>query len=280
MGRWKYRTAVHSRRVRRGPCPRHHRRTPGGPGRSAGHRQRSFAVHHRAARSVQPADLAGQRARVHFQQHLHSVGGVLSVDVILIGGGAGGAGGTASAFNGGPGGGGGGGGEVHVNIPATLLPKDGEDFASIEITIGAGGARGTVGNPGTGGGDTVFGSRSADRWWWSGRDDRHGDRAGCRWCRRCRDDPGGAGGSGRVSSGNGWPGGNSTSAYDLHGGGGGGGGGTDAGIGGPGGIGGISAGGTSGPPRPVTGIRHRRSWRPVPVVVPVAGRPTASWGRR
>ena len=81
--------------------------------------------------------------------------GVPSVDVILIGGGAGGAGGTASAFSGGPGGGGGGGGEVHVNIPGRP-PKDGEDFASIEITVGAGGARGTVGNPGTGGGDTVF----------------------------------------------------------------------------------------------------------------------------
>ena len=30
--------------------------------------------------SVQPADLAGQCARVHFQQHLPPVGGVLSVD--------------------------------------------------------------------------------------------------------------------------------------------------------------------------------------------------------
>lgn len=172
--------------------------------------------------------------------------GVLSVDVILIGGGAGGAGGTASAFNGGPGGGGGGGGEVHVSIPATLLPKDGEDFASIEITIGAGGARGTVGNPGTGGGDTVFGSGLLTAGGGQGGMTGTGTAPGVGGVGGAGMIPGGAGGSGRVSSGNGWPGGNSTSAYDLHGGGGGGGGGTDAGIGGPGGIGGISAGGTSG----------------------------------
>lgn len=172
--------------------------------------------------------------------------GVLSVDVILIGGGAGGAGGTASAFNGGPGGGGGGGGEVHVNIPATLLPKDGEDFASIEITIGAGGARGTVGNPGTGGGDTVFGAGLLTAGGGQGGMTGTGTAPGVGGVGGAGMIPGGAGGSGRVSSGNGWPGGNSTSAYDLHGGGGGGGGGTDAGIGGPGGIGGISAGGTSG----------------------------------
>ena len=172
--------------------------------------------------------------------------GVLSVDVILIGGGAGGAGGTASAFNGGPGGGGGGGGEVHVNIPATLLPKDGEDFASIEITIGAGGARGTVGNPGTGGGDTVFGAGLLTAGGGQGGMTGTGTAPGVGGVGGAGMIPGGAGGSGRVSSGNGWPGGNSTSAYDLHGGGGGGGGGTDSGIGGPGGIGGISAGGTSG----------------------------------
>ena len=166
--------------------------------------------------------------------------------MILIGGGAGGAGGTASAFNGGPGGGGGGGGEVHVNIPATLLPKDGEDFASIEITIGAGGARGTVGNPGTGGGDTVFGAGLLTAGGGQGGMTGTGTAPGVGGVGGAGMIPGGAGGSGRVSSGNGWPGGNSTSAYDLHGGGGGGGGGTDSGIGGPGGIGGISAGGTSG----------------------------------
>ena len=199
--------------------------------------------------------------------------GVLSVDVILIGGGAGGAGGTASAVNGGPGGGGGGGGEVHVNIPATLLPKDGEDFASIEITIGAGGARGTVGHPGTGGGDTVFGAGLLTAGGGQGGMTGTSTAPGVGGVGGAGMIPGGAGGSGRVSSGNGWPGGNSTSAYDLHGGGGGGGGGTDGGsrIGGPGGIGGISAGGTSG------NTATRDGHPPSPIVATGAGGGAGGW---
>ena len=197
--------------------------------------------------------------------------GVLSVDVILIGGGAGGAGGTASAINGGPGGGGGGGGEVHVNIPATLLPKDGEDFASIEITIGAGGARGTVGHPGTGGGDTVFGAGLLTAGGGQGGMTGTGTAPGVGGVGGAGMIPGGAGGSGRVSSGNGWPGGNSTSAYDLHGGGGGGGGGTDSGMGGPGGIGGISAGGTSG------STATRDGHPPSPIVATGAGGGAGGW---
>lgn len=90
--------------------------------------------------------------------------GILSIDVILIGAGAGGGSGRwdllADSRSGG--GGGGGGGEVHVTIPANLLPTDGTgNFVGIPIGIGAGGAGGQgSASPGHGGGNTTFGTGS------------------------------------------------------------------------------------------------------------------------
>lgn len=79
--------------------------------------------------------------------------GVVSVEVIIIGAGGGGGAGSwnllAGVRHGGAGGGGG--GEIHARIPANLLPS------SVTITIGAGGAGGSVsGGAGTGGGNTLF----------------------------------------------------------------------------------------------------------------------------
>ncbi|MFD6398424.1 hypothetical protein [Nocardia sp. NPDC060249] len=181
--------------------------------------------------------------------------GILSLDIILIGGGAGGAGGRWDivAGNRGSGGGGGGGGEVHTNIPASLLPVDSNgDFLPIPITVGVGGAGGAAGGSnGLNGTNTLFGS-----WLMAGGGLGglfHYGIAG----------PGGAGGSGMIpggaggksgASGVGEPdpapraGGNSISAYALYGGGGGGGGaaGFTGGLGAPGGQGGISQGGPAG----------------------------------
>lgn len=180
--------------------------------------------------------------------------GILSIDVILIGAGAGGASGRwdilADQRSGG--GGGGGGGEVHLNIPANLLPKDGSgNFVGIPIGIGTGGTRGVgSGSPGQGGGNTTFGTGeyliSAG-----------GGNGGAVLATNAGS-PGGAGGvgmvqggaGGRGAAGNGGvsatEGGFSTSSYDLNGGGGGGGGGgTPIWAGMSGGSGGISKGGAT-----------------------------------
>lgn len=181
--------------------------------------------------------------------------GILSLDVILIGGGAGGAGGRWDVIAGsrGSGGGGGGGGEVHTNIPASLLPVDSNgDFLPIPITVGVGGAGGAPGgSSGLNGTNTSFGS-----WLMAG-----GGLGGLFQFGMAG--PGGAGGTGMIPGGAGGksgaagvgepdpaprPGGNSISAYALYGGGGGGGGaaGFTGGLGAPGGQGGISQGGAAG----------------------------------
>ncbi|MEC3955802.1 hypothetical protein VMT65_22405 [Nocardia sp. CDC153] len=183
--------------------------------------------------------------------------GVLSIDVILIGGGAGGAGGVWNIVAGSrsAGGGGGGGGEVHTTIPASLLPQDGNgNFQPIAITIGAGGAAGGAGGQwGFPGGATSFGP-----WLVAG-----GGQGGQTSLGTCG--PGGAGGAGMIlggAGGHGGPagigdvyptaanGGNSISSYSLNGGGGGGGGGAGftGGNGGNGGQGGVSPGGAAGSP--------------------------------
>ncbi|MFD3511232.1 glycine-rich domain-containing protein [Nocardia sp. NPDC058666] len=183
--------------------------------------------------------------------------GTLSVDVILIGGGAGGAGGRWDilAAGRGSGGGGGGGGEVHTTIPASLLPVDSNgEFLPIPITVGPGGAGGAPGGShGRNGHNTTFGS-----WLMAG-----GGLGGL--FQPGMAGSGGAGGTGMIpggaggkagASGVGEPdaaphrGGNSISQYALYGGGGGGGGaaGFTGGPGAPGGQGGISPGGPAGQP--------------------------------
>lgn len=177
--------------------------------------------------------------------------GIVACETILLGAGGGGGGGRWDfiAANRSGGGGGGGGGEIHYRIPATLLPQSGGHFTGIAVGIGAGGAGG-IGSesPGTGGGNTTFGSVFAAGGGQGGFGGHSGSGA-----------QGGQGGAGMIPGGNGgkgagsgdatpWLGGNSTSAYDLHGGGGGGGGGgvgnaVDVGPPGNGGIGGVSPGG-------------------------------------
>ncbi|MGY2036631.1 hypothetical protein ACW9HF_15220 [Nocardia gipuzkoensis] len=185
---------------------------------------------------------------------------LLSVEIIVIGAGAGGASGRWDIIpdNRRGGGGGGGGGEVHLSIPASLLPVDGSgNFLPIPITIGAGGAGGTGSpSPGVGGGNTSFGSYVL------GGGGQGGTGGGVNV-----NGVGGQGGAGMIPGGNGGNGGgftgagttqvppttgtHSTSFYDLHGGGGGGGGGGGIGNssgaipGAGGGIGGASAGGAS-----------------------------------
>lgn len=186
--------------------------------------------------------------------------GVLSLDVILVGAGAGGGGGRGDAVpvSRAGGGGGGGGGEVHVNIPASLLPTNPDGtFQPIAIGIGAFGAGGapatnTNAAPGHGGGNTTFGSwlTAGGGQGGTGATESTGGIGGLGGAGMI---PGGEGGRG-AGGGAGSPGvtgGNSTSAFDLHGGGGGGGGGggnavAGNGVGTAGGIGGISPGGQPG----------------------------------
>ncbi|MBF6315060.1 glycine-rich domain-containing protein [Nocardia farcinica] len=186
--------------------------------------------------------------------------GVLSLDVILVGAGAGGGGGRGDVIpvSRAGGGGGGGGGEVHVNIPASLLPTNPDGtFQPIAIGIGAFGAGGapatnTNAAPGHGGGNTTFGSwlTAGGGQGGTGATESTGGIGGLGGAGMI---PGGAGGRG-AGGGAGSPGvtgGNSTSAFDLHGGGGGGGGGggnavAGNGVGTAGGIGGISPGGQPG----------------------------------
>lgn len=185
--------------------------------------------------------------------------GTKSIDVIIIGAGAGGGAGYSGQYNTVGGQGGGGGGEVHTNIPASLLPVDGSgNFTAIAITIGAAGSGGaTSGTSGGGGGDTTFGSGAYALIGGGGQGGVAGgsnDAGGT---------GGGTGGAGMIIGGAGGVGecpniprdtgvgGDSHSAYDLHGGGGGGGGGGAStqsyGAGHPaaGGVGGISAGGAA-----------------------------------
>lgn len=180
--------------------------------------------------------------------------GIVSIDVIILGAGAGGGAGRWDIVgtNRAGGGGGGGGGEVHATVPASLLDKapDGS-FTGIPIFVGAGGG-GAPGpeTVGQGGGDSSFSNFLT----------AGGGVGGGYWINPYA--TGGLGGSGMIRGGsggrgaslNGSPalgtaGGDSTSAYDLHGGGGGGGGGR--GFSGPataGGTGGISRGGLPGKP--------------------------------
>ncbi|MEU2013122.1 hypothetical protein [Nocardia sp. NPDC019302] len=182
--------------------------------------------------------------------------GIVSVDVIIIAAGAGGGSGRGDivASNRTGGGGGGGGGEVHASIPASLLPTDGSgNFTGIPIVIGAGGPGGTSsGTPGTGGGNTSFGT--------GGYLITAGGGNGGASIGAQTGSPGGAGGVGMIPGGNGGQGagtqttmstfgGSSTSQYDLYGGGGGGGGGaTNVNPGSNGGAGGLAPGGTLGQP--------------------------------
>lgn len=183
--------------------------------------------------------------------------GILSIDVILIGAGGGGSSGSYDAFTEGSrsGGGGGGGGETHANIPASLLPKNGDgSFKPIQIVIGMGGAGASVdSNYGAGGGHSKFGpevGNTGQEWLLGG-----GGNGGA-WG---APGPIAQGGVGMIPGGNGGRGAysnvpptaptSSVSAYDLHGGGGGGGAGGGAnGIGTAGGAGGISPGGNPGSP--------------------------------
>ncbi|MBM4683853.1 hypothetical protein GS532_07930 [Rhodococcus hoagii] len=181
---------------------------------------------------------------------------IVSLDVILIGAGGGGSSGRWDAVGDGRqgGAGGGGGGEVHTTIPASLLPKNPDGtFKAIPIYVGQGGQGANTGaTPGGGGGNTAFGTYLT-----AGGGNGATASTGY-WVIAT----GGAGGVGMIPGGKGgngaWysqadqripaeSGGNSSSAYDLHGGGGGGGGG---GHGfqpafAPGGAGGISPGGAS-----------------------------------
>ncbi len=185
---------------------------------------------------------------------------LVSLDVILIAAGAGGAAGKWDLItdNRRGGAGGGGGGEIHLSIPAAMLPKDANgEYLPIQIGIGAGGSGG-VGSeaPGQGGGDCDFGGMLAA-----------GGGVGGTSGGLNVNGVGGLGGSGMIPGGRGGngggfvtlglepvlptTGGNSTSPYELYGGGGGGGGGggvawnSPAGVGASGGIGGISRGGAS-----------------------------------
>lgn len=183
---------------------------------------------------------------------------VVSVDLILIGAGGGGSSGSYDALVDGTrsGGGGGGGGETHVNVPASLLPKNVDGtYKGIQVIIGAGGA-GALSDSGvgTGGGHTRFGPEvgSVAQSWLLG-----GGGNGGAWGNSgpvapggIGMIPGGAGDRGLGPAGAGVGAGHSTSAYDLHGGGGGGGRGGAQGRGGgsPGGGGGISPGGAPGSP--------------------------------
>lgn len=187
--------------------------------------------------------------------------GIKSIDVIIIGAGGGGSSGSYDALfgNSTTGGGGGGGGETHTNVPASLLPVDGSgNFLPIQIVIGAGGA-GASGDAhvGAGGGHSKFGPQvgsGATQWLLGGGGDggAFGTPA-----------PTASGGVGMIPGGSGGrgvyysstllaptAGGNSTSAYDLHGGGGGGGAGGYGSSIAPtaGGSGGISPGGAAGTP--------------------------------
>lgn len=187
--------------------------------------------------------------------------GIKSIDVIIIGAGGGGSSGSYDALfgNSTTGGGGGGGGETHTSVPASLLPVDGSgNFLPIQIIIGAGGA-GASGDAhvGAGGGHSKFGpevGNGGTQWLLGGGGDggAFGTPA-----------PTAAGGVGMIPGGTGGrgvyysgqllaptPGGNSTSAYDLHGGGGGGGAGAYGTqiAGTAGGGGGISPGGAVGTP--------------------------------
>lgn len=184
--------------------------------------------------------------------------GIVSVDLIMIGAGGGGGGGSWNVIGNSrkAGAGGGGGGEVHTNVPASLLPKTGGVFDPISIYVGAGGTPGSnQGTAGGGGGNTSFGNYLTA-----------GGGNGGASVLGGADGPigGGLGGAGMIVGGTGGGaggtsggknGGNSTSAYDLHGGGGGGGGGMHgASVGvtvGSGGIGGISPGGV-----PIPGQYH------------------------
>lgn len=178
--------------------------------------------------------------------------GIVSIEVIIIGAGAGGAAGRWDLITGNQrvGGGGGGGGEVHTVIPASLLPKTGDHFDPISITIGAGGPGGSSdAASGNGGGNTLFGSYLTAGGGQGGVSNGGGTG-------------GGNGGSGMIPGGDGGnagsvnpdlsvnptDGGVSTSAYSLNGGGGGGGGGrgVNSTVSAHGGQGGISPGGTPG----------------------------------
>ena len=180
--------------------------------------------------------------------------GIVSVDVILLGAGGGGGAGRWDIVgtNRAGGGGGGGGGEVHATIPASLMEKN-EDgsFVGISIFVGAGGGGATGPDTvGQGGGDSSFSDFLT----------AGGGVGGGFWIKPVA--AGGAGGSGMIRGGTGGrgaglngapalstPGGDSTSAYDLHGGGGGGGGGGGfSGGASSGGVGGISRGGLPGRP--------------------------------
>lgn len=172
--------------------------------------------------------------------------GVVSLDLIILGAGAGGGGGRWNFLNGGcGGGGGGGGGEVHTSIPASLLPKTNGVYDPVNIIVGGGGAKGDSSpTSGQGGGHTMFGVYLSAGGGQGGTVGPDGG-VGIGGIGGAGMIPGGKGGGGLRQQ-NGEPGGNSTSAYDLHGGGGGGGGGAQGRPGGPGGIGGISPGGITG----------------------------------
>ena len=178
--------------------------------------------------------------------------GLVSVDVIILGAGGGGGGGSFDAVQYGTqsGHGGGGGGEVHYSIPSNLLEKNPDgSFKPIPITIGQGGAGATGdGRVGGGGGNTSFGGLLTA-----------GGGAGGSWGSASNPVggagmiPGGRGGTGGYGGSTAAPfpatlPGNSTSAYDLHGGGGGGGAGQGHTGGQNGGIGGVSPGGAWGNP--------------------------------
>lgn len=178
---------------------------------------------------------------------------VVSIDVILIGAGGGGSSGSWDFVSSGTrsGGGGGGGGETHVNVPASLLPTNPDGtYKGIQVIVGLGGA-GALSDQGvgTGGGHTRFGPEvgSVEQSWLLA-----GGGVGGAWGDSGPVAPGGVGmipggdgDRGLGPAGSGVGAGNSTSAYDLHGGGGGGGrgGAQGRGNGTTGGGGGISPGG-------------------------------------
>lgn len=187
--------------------------------------------------------------------------GIVSVDLILVGAGGGGGSGrrnVGSTVQCG-GGGGGGGGEVHLTVPAALLPKGGSGaFLPIAITIGGGGQGAqTEANPGVGGGNTIFGDLLTA---YGGQGGMGGDVY-----TELTSGRGGTGGVGIIRGGNGGSieittsenvfrgatsGGNSFSGTDLYGGGGGGGAGASSPSAAapeptPGGAGGISPGGAA-----------------------------------
>lgn len=169
--------------------------------------------------------------------------GVVSIDFIILGGGGGGSGGrnvgvTTGAI---PGAGGGGGGEVHFNVPRSLLGD------SVQIMVGAGGAGGATSAPGYGGTPSKVVTASGEIAGGGGMGGMFALNASPA-----------TGGTGMIRGGNGGAahdgGGawafdyptDSTSQYDLHGGGGGGGVGWIGGTGNPvGGQGGITSGGVS-----------------------------------